>query len=132
MISVSNIIVTFAYKAKLFMSSENVCLICVNFVSNIVIVTSHGVLFFCWVKERQRIVFFSALFSSSCNVLFHTQTAPVGLYILCSQKASLLLQRFFSSPIYFMSNSTKAPFSWKESFVGEQSNYSTRTVFFGP
>ena len=46
MISVSNIIVTFAYKAKLFMSSENVCLICVNFVSNIVIVTSHGVLFF--------------------------------------------------------------------------------------
>ena len=84
------------------MSSENVCLICVNFVSNIVIVTSHGVLFFSWVKERQRIVFFSALFSSSCNVLFHTQTAPVRLYTLLAKSITSASEIFLLTYIFYV------------------------------
>ena len=84
------------------MSSENVCLICVNFVSNIAIVKSHGVLFFCWVKERQRIVFFSALFSFLQCFISHSDCTSRAVYTLLAKSITSASEIFLLTYIFYV------------------------------
>ena len=85
------------------MSSENVCLICVNFVSNIVIVTSHGVLFFLLGEgEAEDCFLFSSIQLFLQCFISHSDCTSRAVYTLLAKSITSASEIFLLTYIFYV------------------------------